>query len=189
MSIATTEPLLHRAMVVWHMLRSPRLAPGSAARERVLGKLDQSDREILEHVRPADWVDEWLTVRLTEALVDGLGLADDETVRKYFRDHQTVAYSRVYKMVLSFLKPRTLLDRAGWFWTRQHRSGQLVVDRFGDDWAKGRIVDHPPIAHRLYAIAVLAGIEATLALTGAAPVRGEIVATGPDWAEFEVRWG
>lgn len=176
-------------MVVWHMLRSPRLAPGSAARERVLGALDESDREILEHVRPADWVDEWLTVRLTESLVDGLGLSDDEAIRKYFRDHQTVAYSRVYKMVLRFLKPRTLLDRGPWFWRRQHQSGQLVIDAFGEGWAKGRIIDHPPIAHRLYAIAVLAGIEATVALTGAAPVRGEIIGTGPDWAEFDVKWG
>lgn len=155
----------------------------------MLAKLDQADRDVLEHVRPADWVDEWLTVRLTEALVDALHLNDDEAIRKYFRDHQTVAYSRVYKMVLSFLKPRTLLDRAGWFWRRQHQSGQLVIDAFGDDWAKGRVHDHPPISHRLYAIAVLAGIEATLALTGAAPVRGEIVATGADWAEFEVKWG
>ena len=176
-------------MVVWQMLRSPRLAPGSAARERVFAKLDPADREILEHVRPADWVDEWLTVRLTDALVEELPLADEEAVRKYFRDQQTIAYSRVYKMVLSFLKPRTLLDRAPWFWRRQHQSGQLVIDGFGEGWAKGRIIDHPPISHRQYAIAVLAGIEATLALTGAAPVRGEIVGSGPDWAEFDVKWG
>lgn len=175
-------------MVVWHMLRSPRLAPGSPARERVLSSLSEADREILEHVRPADWVDEWLTVRLTEAVVDGLNLKNEDAVRKYFRDQQTVAYSRVYKMVLRVLKPRTLMDRAAWFWRRQHQSGQLVIDGFGTDWAKGRIIEHPPISHRLYSVAVLAGIEATLALTGAAPVSGTIGETGSDWAEFEVRW-
>jgi len=179
----------NRAMLAHQLLASPRLAPGSAARDRVFQRLSPEARATFSGtVLPSSWIDEWHAVELHRAIRVALELTDDEAFKEYYRKAQVVAYSRVFKFLLAFASPALMLSRSPSVWKKQHDTGELVVDEVKDASARGRVVGDPCATDPDYSLCILAGMEAALGLTGARPVTGERRIVSSDVLEVSLRW-
>jgi len=164
---------LNRGLILHHVMSSDRFPKGSDARQRLLDAVPDDTHALLqEPLLSASWYDERHAVALSRAVADVLAL-DDAGVVDFFRELQLGAYGAVYKMILPFMSPGTLMDRAPWFWSRQHDTGELVVDEKGERHAAGRIVRNENACDEVYSLAILGGMQASVMLTGATGVRGE----------------
>lgn len=116
--------------------------------------MPEDTRTILEgSVVATAWYDERHTVELCRAIVQVLGLTERRGIIQYFREQQILAYSRIYKAILPFVKPESIAGRGGSFWRRQHDTGELEVHEVGLDGCLIRFTGNPNVCDPIYSLA------------------------------------
>jgi len=184
----TDEPM-NRGLVTYQVLKSPRLAPGSRGRTQLLELVDAETRAFVERrILPGSWYPERLTVAVFHGVVAALELDTTDAVRAYFGAQQRAAYSLAYRALLRFMPTRTLVERAPSFWRRQHTAGELTIASGAPGSASGRIEGNPYVGDPVYAAGLAAGIEATLAMTGARNIVVDEHPVGEDTLLLNVSW-
>lgn len=180
---------MNRGLVTYHLLKSPRLAPGSPGRDRLLTVLDDEARALVEgRVLPGSWYPERLTVSVMLGVVKALELNTNEEIRRYFVQQQRGAYSMAYRALLRMMPTRRLIERAPAFWKRQHTAGELTLTESSEGVALGRVDGNPYVVDPIYAVGVGAGMEALVSMTGARDASVEVVPVGAATITLEVRW-
>lgn len=179
----------NRGLLMHQTLASTRFGPGSAARERLFAAVPEDTREILEaRVMPSSWYDERHTLAVCRAVVDILGLGTEREIITLFREQQLIAYSRIYKMILPFMKPESLVQKSEWMWRRHHDTGDLAVEELRPDGAVIRFTGNPNICDEIYSLAVTGGIEAAITLTRTHNVRGKPEVISDDVMLLRMSW-
>lgn len=172
------------------MLRSPRFVAGSDGRARLLDAVSAEAREVLEApIFASNWYDERLSVDVARAMIEILGLTDEDAISAHFRTLQLPGLGRVYRVILSMMTPEIITKRSDWFWRRTHDTGDFIVESIKDGISSARVVKSPTVADPIYSLAVLGGIEGVISLTGVTPVTGKRTILGPAETRFVLRWG
>jgi hypothetical protein len=163
---------------------------GDLAKERVLARLSDEDREMYGHVMlPIQWYPLAPFPRLLRAMEAELGKGDMSLVTERgtwaaIRDMKTV-----HKVLLKLLNPQWIIEKGQRLWPNFHTSGRWEAERVGDHTARATLHDLGVVDDAM--CATLKGwIIGLLTLAGTTPIVDHIDCRvrGASACVYQVTW-
>lgn len=157
----------------------------------VLNQLKEGEREIFDGtISPIKWYETELHTRLLSAIHDVYGGSDYSLIQELGRQSAEAMFNGVFRIFLSFVNPRSLLQQASRFWSQIHTTGSLAVVESREGYAVGRIMNCV-IPAKIYCVSIAAYFQRVFELCGAKNVKvkeTKCFCQGDEYCEYEVTW-
>jgi hypothetical protein len=165
---------------------------GPLALEKVKVALSAEDRQIIfaRNLMPISWIDISLALRHLIAQDQVLGKGDFTFAEELMRHIALKQINGIYKMLLLFSKPESLIEKAPQIWSRYFDTGKLTVESTQPGNATLKLTDFPgiPLHHEYLSVPF---IKELLTRSGARNCTCEhptCIARGDAFCTFKLNW-
>ena len=160
---------------------------GLEAYAKALASLSPEDRQEITDAQAISWVRMQTSYKLVEAAALAAGRDPDTVYDESVRRSAQLTYRGVWKVLLRFASPDTLLTRASMMYSKSRNWGKLQAALLGEGSAELRITEWPQMPER-YIRAIAISSATILEIAGQRKAAYTFVTTR-DGAVIRMRWG